>query len=43
MGVGTILEVDDRGLFALGVERVIAHVGLMHHVFGVVDMRFVVI
>ena len=42
-GIGAILEADDRGLFALGVERATAHVGLVHHVFGIVDTRFAVI
>ena len=42
-GIGAILEADDRGLFALGVERAAAHVSLMHHVFGIVDTRFAVI
>ena len=39
-GVGAILEADDGIFLALDVLRGTAHVSLMQHVFGVVDLCF---
>ena len=39
-GVRTILEPDDRVLGTLGVQRITADTGFVHHVFGVVDLGF---
>ncbi|MNV17067.1 hypothetical protein D3C71_1078480 [compost metagenome] len=39
-GVRTILEADDGVLGTLGVQRVTADTGFVHHVFGVVDLGF---
>ena len=39
-GVSAVLESNDRVLGTLGVQRAPADIGLVHHVFGVVDFGF---
>ena len=38
-GVSAILKADDGVFLAFGIERVAAHMALVHDVFGVVDFR----
>ncbi len=42
-GVGTVLEPDDRGFLALGIERAAAHLARVHHILGVLDLGFAVV
>ncbi|MDT4840834.1 hypothetical protein FQZ97_746680 [compost metagenome] len=42
-GVGTVFQADNRGFFALGVERATAYMAFVQHILGVIDPGLAVV